>query len=81
MMQTVKIFKNGVNQAIRIPKELAYEGITELQIQRVGDKLILEPLSPSWLTLYDDVSPLADDDDFLAERPDLFAMDDRVQFE
>ena len=76
-----KIFKNGRSQAIRIPKDFAYEGVTELTVYKIGEKLILEPVRKSWLTLYDEIEPLGADDDFLANRPDLFVIDEnRVKF-
>ena len=74
-MHTAKIFKNGRSQAVRIPKDFALEGVTELAVQKVGQKLILEPVRKSWLTLNDESRPV--EDDFLAERPDLFAIDER----
>ena len=79
-MQTAKIFKNGRSQAVRIPKDFAFEGVTELTVQKVGQKLILEPARKSWLTLNDESEPVRDD--FLAERPDIFALDEsRVKIE
>jgi antitoxin VapB len=39
----VSIFRNGSNQAIRIPREFELEG-TEAVIRREGDRLIIEPL-------------------------------------
>ena len=79
-MQTAKIFKNGRSQAVRIPKDFAFEGVTELTVQKVGQKLILEPARKSWLTLNDESEPVRDD--FLAERPDIFALDEsRVKME
>lgn len=74
-MHTAKIFKNGRSQAVRIPKDFAFEGVTELAVQKVGQKLILEPVRKSWLTLNDESRPV--EDDFLAVRPDLFAIDER----
>ncbi len=73
-MYTAKIFKNGRSQAVRIPKNYAFEGVTELTVQKVGQKLILEPKRKSWLTLNDESRPV--DDDFLAGRPDMFAIDE-----
>ena len=73
-MQTAKIFKNGRSQAVRIPKDFAFEGVTELTVQKVGQKLILEPVRKSWLTLNDESEPVRAD--FLAERTDLFALDE-----
>ena len=79
-MHTAKIFKNGRSQAVRIPKDFAYEGVTELTVQKVGQKLILEPMRKSWLTLNDESKPVGDD--FLAERPDMFEIDEgRVKIE
>ena len=78
MNRTAKIFMNGRSQAVRIPKEFAFEGITELVIRRDGRRLILEPAKKSWLTLNDDTEPVGDD--FLLERPDLFEISpDRVE--
>jgi len=39
----VKLFRNGRNQAVRIPKEFEFEG-DEAILKRDGDRLILEPV-------------------------------------
>ena len=39
----VSLFRNGRNQAIRIPREFEIEG-TEAIIHKEGDKLIIEPV-------------------------------------
>jgi len=39
----VKLFKNGVNQAIRIPKEFELD-CDEALIQKDGDRLIINPV-------------------------------------
>ena len=39
----VSLFRNGRNQAIRIPREFELEG-TEAIIHKEGDKLIVEPV-------------------------------------
>lgn len=67
-MRTVSIFKNGKNQAIRFPADMAYEGVGELEIKRSGDTTILRPVRPSWLSLAD--LPCADAD-FLQDRPSV----------
>jgi len=67
-MRTVSIFKNGNNRAVRLPKDLDFEGITELEIQREGDAIILRPVKPSWESF--SVFGKADAD-FLSERPDV----------
>lgn len=65
-MRIVSIFKNGRNQAIRLPADLAYEGVTELEISRDGDVITLRPARPSWTSLSQ--LPKADAE-FLVERP------------
>lgn len=67
-MRTVSIFKNSRNQAIRIPRDMEFHGVSELEIIRDGDTLILRPARPSWGSLRD--VPGADAD-FLVERDDV----------
>ena len=43
---TTTIFLNGRSQAVRIPKELRFEG-TEVRIRRLGDGVLLEPVKDS----------------------------------
>ncbi len=38
-MRTVSIFKNGNNRAIRLPRDLDFEGVSELEIVREGTAL------------------------------------------
>ena len=65
-MRTVSIFKNNAKQAVRIPKDMQFEGVTELEIQREGDTILLRPVRPNWTSFAGE--PVADAD-FLAERP------------
>jgi len=67
-MRTVSLFKNGRNQAIRLPKEFEFEGVSELEITRDGDALILRPVRKSWESF---VSVEKADTDFLTERPSV----------
>ena len=67
-MRTVSIFKNSRNQAIRIPKDMEFQGVSALEIQKKGDVLILRPVRPSWTSLQD-TTPV--DEDFLAIRQDV----------
>jgi len=67
-MRTVSIFKNNSNQAIRIPRDMEFQGVSELEIIRKGDTLILRPARPSWGSLHD--VPAADAD-FLIGREDV----------
>lgn len=65
-MRTVSIFKNNTNQVVQIPKDMQFEGVTELEIQREGDTILLRPVRPNWTSFAGE--PVADAD-FLAERP------------
>ncbi|MGD8941123.1 MAG: AbrB/MazE/SpoVT family DNA-binding domain-containing protein [Gammaproteobacteria bacterium] len=50
-MSTVRharLFRNGCNQALRIPKEFELEG-EEAIIRKEGDKLIIEPVKKGGL--------------------------------
>jgi antitoxin VapB len=42
-MPTAKLFLNGRSQAVRLPKAFRFEGVTEVQIERDGDAIILRP--------------------------------------
>lgn len=67
-MRTVAIFRNNRNQAIRLPKEFEFPGVTELAIEKEDDTILLRPVRPSWTSFAEE--PRADTD-FLRERPDL----------
>ncbi|MBH2846221.1 AbrB/MazE/SpoVT family DNA-binding domain-containing protein [Serratia marcescens] len=47
-MRTVSIFKNSNNRAIRLPRDLDFDGDSELRIVREGDCLILRPVRFNW---------------------------------
>lgn len=44
-MQTAKLFQNGRSQAVRLPKAFRFEGVTEVRIERDGDRVVLSPAS------------------------------------
>ena len=57
----VRLFKNGRNQAVRIPRELELPG-QEAILYRDGDRLVLEPLAaPSLLGLLGSWAPIDTD--------------------
>jgi antitoxin VapB len=57
----VKIFRNGRNQAIRIPREFELPG-EDAVMRKEGDKLIIEAAPPrSLLTLLRTLSPIEED--------------------
>lgn len=43
----VRLFRNGANQAVRIPKEFELPG-KEAVMHREGDRLIIEPIQPKF---------------------------------
>ena len=56
----VRLFKNGRNQAIRIPREFELPG-EEAILRKEGDRLILEPSVPvSLIALLDTLQPIED---------------------
>ncbi|WP_414448099.1 type II toxin-antitoxin system VapB family antitoxin [Burkholderia sp. 22PA0099] len=75
-MRTVSIFRNNANQAIRIPKDLEYQGVVELEIRRDGDTLILRPVRPTWGSF---ASLESADPDFLSERTPVVAPERRFE--
>ena len=57
----VKLFKNGRNQAVRIPREFELPGQDAI-IRKEGERLIIEPCPPkSLLTLLAALAPLDED--------------------
>ena len=57
----VKLFKNGRNQAVRIPREFELPGEDAI-IRKEGDRLIIEPAPPkSLLALLATLAPLEED--------------------
>jgi antitoxin VapB len=62
----VKLFKNGRNQAVRIPREFEFP-VTDAIMRKDGDRLIIEPAPPkSLLAVLATLAPL--DEDFPAIR-------------
>jgi len=64
------IFRNGANQAVRLPQELRFpEDVKEVRIRKQGDGLFITPVKPNWASFFalqvDDVP-----DDFLENRDD-----------
>lgn len=63
----VKLFKNGRNQAVRIPREFELPG-EDAVMRKEGQRLIIEPAPPKSLlallaalpTLDEDFAPIAD---------------------
>jgi len=65
----VKIFRNGRNQAVRIPREFELAG-DEAIMRREGDRLIIEPAPPeSLLAVLGSLEPLEEDFPPMPDRP------------
>ena len=70
----VRLFKNGRNQALRIPKDYELPG-DEAVIRKEGDMLIIKPVKrPSLLKLLSTLENL--DEDFPNVDEELLPLDD-----
>ena len=71
--RTASLFRNGRNQAIRIPREFEFEG-TEVIVRKEGARLIIEPLLKKHplLVLLESLEPL---DESFPEIEDLPPVD------
>lgn len=67
-MKTASLFINGKNQAVRLPKGYEFEGVSEVQVTKEGDSVVLRPVRKSWTSLANEDKA---DADFLSERPDI----------
>jgi len=74
----VRLFRNGANQAVRIPKEFELPG-KEAIIHREGNKLIIEPLKAKATTLAEAMKDWEDmDEPFPDVDKGLLPLDDIV---
>ena len=65
----VKLFKNGRNQAVRIPREFELPG-NEAIMRKEGDRLIIEPAQPkSLLAVLATLQPLDEEFPPIPELP------------
>jgi antitoxin VapB len=74
-MARASIFKNGSNQAVRLPREMELKDVTEVEIRREGESIILTPVRKNWTSFSNTDSA---DDDFLTQREPI-ADPDRVK--
>ncbi len=75
MSKTASLFKNGKNQAVRLPKEFEFKGISEVIISKEGRSIVLTPKLKSWESFLETEKA---DKDFLKEREDIIE-DGRVK--
>ncbi len=50
-MDTAKLFRTGSSQAVRLPKEFRMPG-EMVKIYRQGNRVVLEPIEPTWDTFF-----------------------------
>jgi len=77
-MRTVAIFTNGKNQAVRLPRDMEYQEVSELEIIKNGDVITLRPIRPDWPSF---ATIEKADSDFLIERNDVISDEGRFRFE
>ena len=75
-MRTATLFDDGGHQAVRLPKDIRFEGVAEVEVKQEGRSIVLTPKGESWPSLVD-LPKLGKG--FLAERPD-FIEEGRVKF-
>ena len=47
------IFRNGANQAVRLPQELRFPAdVKEVRIRKQGDGLFITPVKPNWSSFF-----------------------------
>jgi antitoxin VapB len=47
------IFRNGANQAVRLPQELRFPAdVKEVRIRKQGDGLLISPVKPNWASFF-----------------------------
>lgn len=64
----VRLFRNGRNQAVRIPREFELPGDDAI-MRKEGQRLIIEPLPKSLLAVLADLQPIAEDFPEIRELP------------
>lgn len=65
----VRVFRNGRNQAVRIPREFEFGG-NEAIMRKEGNRLILEPAPPkSLLAVLGALKPIEEEFPPIVDRP------------
>ena len=67
--RSASIFRNGANQAVRLPQELRFsEEVKEVRIRKQGDSLLISPVRLDWASFF--AHEVDVPDDFLEQRDD-----------
>jgi antitoxin VapB len=64
-MKSAKLFRNGQSQAVRLPREMRFEG-DHVFVKKAGNVVLLIPPSGSWDGLVDSLNRFTPD--FLRDR-------------
>ena len=59
-MMTAKLFTNGSSQAVRLPKEMRFDG-NEVYVKKVGSSIMLFPKDKAFETFLEGISEFTDD--------------------
>lgn len=74
----VKLFKNGRNQAVRIPREFEFPG-EDAVMRKEGNRLIIEPAPPrSLLAVLATLKPLDEDFPPIRDSPPIEWISDAL---
>lgn len=76
-MHTVKVFKSGNSQAVRLPKEFSVTD-TELLIQKIGNSIILTSKKDPWEGFRNGLDMISDD--FMTDGREQPEMQEREEF-
>ena len=67
MPTTTVIFKSNQTQPVRLPKDVAFpEGVDEVEIVKVGNSRVINPVGARWDSFF--ARPSRPSDDFMSER-------------
>jgi antitoxin VapB len=77
-MRSTKLFKNGGNQAVRIPKRWSFD-CDAVTMTRHGDSLIIRPKKDDWSELEDLAAEFGGD--FTLQEVEALEADAPVRFE
>lgn len=67
VFRRASIFRNGANQAVRLPQELRFpEEVKEVRIRKQGDSLLISPVRSDWASFFARAVDVPDD--FLEQR-------------
>jgi antitoxin VapB len=74
-----RVFKSGNSLAVRIPKELAIaDAAQDIEIERVGNTLVLRPVTPTTLAGIGDIFAMFSDD-FMEHGREFHPEQERAQ--